>query len=161
KEPPRYDQLCRWITLEVSEQRAREGESYVIRMAAPNSGETAFHDVLRGEIAFQNALIDDQVLLKSDGWPTYHLANVVDDHLMDITHVLRGDEWISSTPKHVLLYQFFGWELPVFGHFPILLTASRAKFSKRRGAPDILDLRAGGYLPDAVVNFLSLLGWSP
>jgi len=161
REPPRYDQLCRGIDPAVGAQRARDGEPYVIRLAVPNSGETAFHDVLRGEIAFQNALIDDQVLVKSDGWPTYHLANVVDDHLMGITHVLRGDEWISSTPKHVLLYRFFGWELPSFGHFPILLTATRAKLSKRRGAPDILDLRANGYIPDAVVNFLSLLGWSP
>lgn len=161
KEPPRYDQLCRNLPATESEQRVRAGEPYVIRMAVPNSGETSFHDLLRGEITFQNALIDDQVLLKSDGWPTYHLANVVDDHAMGITHVLRGDEWISSTPKHVLLYRFFGWDLPLFGHFPILLTTTRAKLSKRRGAPDILDLRAGGYLPEAVVNFLSLLGWSP
>ena len=109
KEPPRYDQLCREIDPAVSAQRAQDGEPYVIRMAVPNSGETTFHDVLRGEIAFQNALIDDQVLVKSDGWPTYHLANVVHDHLMGITHVLRGDEWISSTPKHVLLYRFFDW----------------------------------------------------
>ncbi|HEX5418193.1 MAG TPA: glutamate--tRNA ligase, partial [Chloroflexota bacterium] len=161
KEPPRYDQFCRTISLDQSAKRAQNGEPYVIRMAVPNSGETTFHDILRGEITFQNALIDDQVLVKSDGWPTYHLANIVDDHLMGVTHVLRGDEWISSTPKHVLLYQFFGWELPAFGHFPILLTPTRAKLSKRRGAPDILDLRANGYLPDAVVNFLSLLGWSP
>jgi len=161
KEPPRYDRTCRAIDPAVSARRAAAGEAYVIRMAVPNTGETSFHDLLRGEISFQNALIDDQVLIKSDGWPTYHLANVVDDHLMGITHVLRGDEWISSTPKHVLLYRYFGWDLPVFGHFPILLTTTRAKLSKRRGAPDVLELRANGYLPDAVVNFLSLLGWSP
>jgi glutamyl-tRNA synthetase len=161
KEPPRYDQCCRRLSSQEAERRASAGEPYVIRMAVPHEGVTTFHDLLRGEITFQNALIDDQVLLKSDGWPTYHLANVVDDHLMEITDVLRGEEWISSTPKHVLLYEFFGWEPPRFGHFPILLTPSRAKLSKRRGAPDILDLRANGYLPEAVVNFLARLGWSP
>jgi glutamyl-tRNA synthetase len=161
KEPPRYDQLCRTLAPAESARRVQTGEPSVIRMAVPNSGETSFHDLLRGEISFQNALIDDQVLIKSDGWPTYHLANVVDDHLMEVNYVLRGDEWISSTPKHVLLYQFFGWRLPAFGHFPILLTMTRAKLSKRRGAPDVLDLRANGYLPEAVVNFLALLGWAP
>lgn len=161
KEPPRYDQTCRRLPPDEAKGRAANGESYVIRMAVPSSGETRFHDLLRGEIVFQNALIDDQVLLKSDGWPTYHLANVVDDHLMEITDVLRGEEWISSTPKHVLLYAFFGWTPPRFGHFPILLTPKRAKLSKRRGAPDILELRENGYLPEAVVNFLALLGWSP
>jgi glutamyl-tRNA synthetase len=161
KEPPRYDRFCRYRELAEAAQRAANGEPYVVRLAVPESGETSFNDLLRGEITFQNALIDDQVLLKSDGWPTYHLANIVDDHLMEITHVLRGDEWISSTPKHVLLYQFFGWAAPAFGHFPILLTSTRAKLSKRRGAPDLLDLRANGYLPEAVLNFLSLLGWAP
>jgi glutamyl-tRNA synthetase len=161
KEPPRYDRLCRSLSKEEVERRVAAGEPYVIRMAVPISGETSFDDLLRGEITFQNALIDDQVLVKSDGWPTYHLANVVDDHLQEVTHVLRGDEWISSTPKHVLLYRFFGWEMPLFGHFPILLTTTRAKLSKRRGAPDLLDLKAGGYLPEAVVNFFSLLGWAP
>lgn len=161
KEPPRYDQCCRRLPPEEAERRAAAGEPYVVRMAVPPSGATSFNDLLRGEITFQNALIDDQVLLKSDGWPTYHLANVVDDHLMEITDVLRGEEWISSTPKHVLLYEFFGWQPPRFGHFPILLTPNRAKLSKRRGAPDILDLRESGYLPEAVLNFLALLGWSP
>src|SRR5579883_609794 len=161
REPPRYDQLCRAIPPAEQERRVAAGEPYVIRLAVPNSGETTFHDLFRGDITFQNALIDDQVLIKSDGWPTYHLANVVDDHLMEITHVLRGDEWISSTPKHILLYQFLGWQPPLFGHFPILLTMNRAKLSKRRGAPDILDLRAKGYLPEALINFLALLGWAP
>jgi glutamyl-tRNA synthetase len=161
KEPPRYDRFCRNLSPTESERRLKAGEPSVIRLAVPETGETSFHDLFRGEITFQNALIDDQVLIKSDGWPTYHLANVVDDHLMEITHVLRGDEWISSTPKHVLLYQFLGWKPPLFGHFPILLTMNRAKLSKRRGAPDILELRAKGYLPEAVVNFLALLGWAP
>src|SRR6185437_10219397 len=161
KEPPRYDRFCRYLGRAEQEQRARDGEPCVVRLAVPETGETSFHDILRGEITFKNELIDDQVLLKSDGWPTYHLANVVDDHLMEITDVLRGDEWISSTPKHVLLYDFLGWEPPRFGHFPILLTMNRAKLSKRRGAPDILDLRTRGYLPEAVVNFLALLGWAP
>ena len=161
KEPPRYDQLCRTIPPVEAERRIAAGEPYVIRLAVPNTGETTFHDLFRGDITFQNALIDDQVLIKSDGWPTYHLANVVDDHLMEITHVLRGDEWISSTPKHVLLNRFLGWQSPLFGHFPILLTMNRAKLSKRRGAPDILDLRAKGYLSEAVINFMALLGWAP
>ncbi len=161
KEPPRYDRFCRNLSPAERERRLQAGEPYVIRLAVPETGETSFDDLFRGTITFQNALIDDQVLIKSDGWPTYHLANVVDDHLMEITHVLRGDEWISSTPKHVLLYRFLGWDAPLFGHFPILLTMSRAKLSKRRGAPDILELRAKGYLPEAVVNFLALLGWAP
>ncbi|MGH2457955.1 MAG: glutamate--tRNA ligase, partial [Chloroflexota bacterium] len=161
KEPPRYDRFCRYLDPAEQERRARDGEPYVVRLAVPETGETSFHDIFRGEITFKNELIDDQVLIKSDGWPTYHLAAVVDDHLMEITDVLRGDEWISSTPKHVLLYEFLGWQPPRFGHFPILLTTTRAKLSKRRGAPDILDLRTKGYLPDAVVNFLALLGWTP
>ena len=161
KEPPRYDRFCRSLPAAEVAGRVRAGEPHVIRLAVPEAGETSFHDLLRGEITFKNALIDDQVLIKSDGWPTYHMANVVDDHLMGVTHVLRGDEWISSTPKHVLLYRFLGWDLPVFGHFPILLTTSRAKLSKRRGAPDILELRDRGYLPEAVINFLALLGWAP
>ncbi len=161
KEPPRYDRFCRYLSPAEQEKRARDGEPSVVRLAVPETGETSFHDIFRGEITFKNELIDDQVLIKSDGWPTYHLANVVDDHLMEITDVLRGDEWISSTPKHILLYAFLGWEPPRFGHFPILLTMNRAKLSKRRGAPDILDLRAKGYLPEAVVNFLALMGWAP
>lgn len=161
KEPPRYDRFCRNISPAEREQRLRAGEPSVVRLAVPDTGETSFHDLLRGEITFKNALIDDQVLIKSDGWPTYHLANVVDDHLMQITDVLRGDEWISSTPKHILLYEFLGWQPPRFGHFPILLAMNRSKLSKRRGAPDILELRAKGYLPEAVVNFLALLGWAP
>jgi glutamyl-tRNA synthetase len=161
KEPPRYDQHCRYLSKDEVQRLIAAGESHVIRLAVPISSETSFDDLLRGTITFQNALIDDQVLLKSDGWPTYHLANVVDDHLQEVTHVLRGDEWISSTPKHVLLYRFLGWEMPLFGHFPILLTTNRAKLSKRRGAPDILDLRGNGYLPEAVLNFFSLLGWAP
>lgn len=161
KEPPRYDRRCRALLKDEVDRRVAAGEPYVIRMAVPTSGETLFIDLLRGPITFQNALVDDQVLIKSDGWPTYHLAFIVDDHYQQVTHVLRGDEWISSTPKHVLLYRYFNWEMPIFGHFPILLTPTRAKLSKRRGAPDILDLRANGYLPDAVVNFFSLLGWAP
>lgn len=161
KEPPRYDRFCRNLTPVEREQRVKAGESYVVRLAVPDSGETSFEDLFRGEITFKNALIDDQVLLKSDGWPTYHLAAVVDDHLMEITDVLRGEEWISSTPKAIMVYEFLGWKPPRFGHFPILLTTTRAKLSKRRGAPDILDLRAKGYLPEAVVNFLALLGWAP
>ena len=123
-------------------------------------GETSALDVLRGEVTFQNSTLDDFVLMKSDGYPTYHLAAMVDDHLMEITHVLRGEEWLSSAPRHVLIYQAFGWEPPVFAHLSRVLGPDKAKLSKRHGAHAALEYRDQGYLPDAVVNFLALLGWS-
>ncbi|TET49837.1 MAG: glutamate--tRNA ligase, partial [Anaerolineales bacterium] len=126
----------------------------------PLSGRTAFHDLIRGEIAFENDTLDDFVLLKSDGFPVYHLANVVDDRLMGITHVLRGDEWLSSTPRHVLLYQAFGWEPPAFAHLPMILGPDKAKLSKRHGDTSVLEFRQRGFLPEALFNFLALLGWS-
>ena len=138
------------------------GARHVIRMKVPDEGITSFVDLVRGEIQFENRLIDDQVLMKSDGFPTYHLAVVVDDHLMEITHVLRGEEWISSTPKHILLYQFFGWEPPLHIHTPLLLNDDRSKISKRK-SPDKTRLegfRDRGFLPEALLNFLALLGWS-
>lgn len=161
KEPLRYNRACRDLSAE--ERRAREaaGQSYVIRFKVPLSGQTSFRDLFRGEISFDNATLDDHVLLKSDGWPTYQLASVVDDHVMGITHVLRGDEWISSTPKHVLEYWAFGWEPPIFGHFALILGKDRTKLSKRHGATDVLSYREMGYLPEALANFLALLGWSP
>jgi glutamyl-tRNA synthetase len=131
-----------------------------VRLKIPLSGETAFVDEIRGEISTKNELIDDFVLLKSDGFPTYHLANVIDDHLMRISHVIRGDEWISSTPKHVLLYGAFGWEPPVFAHVPVILREGGGKLSKRHGATMVREFRERGYLPDALVNFIALLGWS-
>lgn len=160
-EPPRYDQLCRFLTADERARCEASGQQSVIRLAIPKTGTTSFHDIFRGEITFENALIEDQVLIKSNGWPTYHLANIIDDHLMRITHVLRGDEWISSTPKHILLYQALGWEPPLIGHFSILLGPDKSKLSKRHGAQDILTYRQMGYLSEALLNFLALLGWAP
>jgi glutamyl-tRNA synthetase len=161
KLPPGYDGLCRQIVKEESEKRANGGEKFVIRMKVDKSATTVVKDFLRGEIPFQNTEIDDQVLMKSDGFPTYHLANVVDDHLMGITHVMRAEEWIPSTPKHVLLYRAFGWEAPVFCHLPLLRNADRSKISKRKNPTSLEWYRAQGYLPEALVNFLALMGFAP
>ncbi len=160
KEPPGYDRRCRNLS---HQERAREeasGTPWVVRFKVPLEGETTFHDLVRGMVSWQNALLDDFVLLKSDGYPTYHLAALVDDHLMEITHVMRSEEWVPSTPRHLLLYQAFGWEPPRFAHLPMILGPDRAKLSKRHGATSILEYRKMGYLPDAMVNFLALLGWS-
>src|SRR5690606_8426354 len=121
-----YDGTCRTLSKEDAETKAGEGTAHVVRMAIPRTGETAFTDAIRGDVSFANNLIDDQVLLKSDGFPTYHLANVVDDHLMAVTHVIRGEEWLPSTPKHLLLYKAFGWDAPTFAHMPLLLNADRS-----------------------------------
>jgi len=160
KQPTGYDRHCRRLSAE-ERARRRAQQPFVIRFAVPEQGETVFEDRLRGRIAFQHREMDDFVLIKSDGMPVYHFANVVDDHLMEITHVLRGEEWISSTPKHVLLYQAFGWEPPVFVHLPLILAPDRSRLSKRHGATSLLEYRDQGFLPQAMVNFLSLLGWSP
>ncbi|MEX1061829.1 MAG: glutamate--tRNA ligase [Patescibacteria group bacterium] len=157
--PPRYDGHCRSISKDEAQKRAKN-EKFVVRLKVPQEGQTSFQDSIRGEISFENNLLDDQVLLKSDGFPTYHLAVVVDDHLMGITHVIRGEEWISSTPKHILLYQAFGWGLPQFAHLSLLREADRAKLSKRHGSVGILEFKEEGYLPEALLNFLALLGWS-
>jgi glutamyl-tRNA synthetase len=126
----------------------------------PAEGETVVNDLLRGEVRFENAQVDDQVLLKSDGFPTYHLANVVDDHLMGITHVIRAEEWLSSLPKHVVLYEGFGWEKPVFCHLPLLRNADRSKISKRKNPVSLNFYRRAGYLPEAMLNYLALMGWA-
>lgn len=160
KELPRYDKFCRHLDLSQSKARVAAGDKYVIRLKVPESGITVCHDVVRGKIEFQNAGIDDQVLLKSDGYPTYHLAVVVDDHLMGITHIIRGEEWLSSTPKHVLIYQAFGWDLPTFAHLPVIRNADHSKMSKRKNDVSILSHRDKGYLPEAINNFLGLMGWS-
>jgi glutamyl-tRNA synthetase len=131
-----------------------------VRFATPLDGETAFDDVIRGRIVFQNSQLDDFIILKSDGFPTYHLANVVDDHLMQISHVIRGEEWISSTPRHALLYEAFGWQPPAFAHMPLIVGPDRQKLSKRHGAASVEEYRKAGYLPQALTNFLALLGWS-
>ena len=160
KELPRYDRFCRNITLSEAKKRVDSGEKYVIRLKVPETGVTICQDVVRGPIEFQNSGIDDQVLLKSDGYPTYHLGVVVDDHLMQITHIIRGEEWLSSTPKHVLIYQAFGWELPIFAHLPVIRNKDHSKMSKRKNDVSILSHRDKGYLPEAINNFLGLMGWS-
>lgn len=157
----KYDR--RALKLSAAEVKAKlaAGVSHVIRMKVPDSTTVAFDDIVRGRVEFASEQIDDQVLLKSDGFPTYHLANVVDDHLMEVSHVIRGEEWLSSTPKHVLLYQYFGWDLPQFAHLPLLLNPDKSKLSKRQGDVAVEDYRAKGYLPEALVNFVALLGWNP
>ncbi len=160
KRPPKYDGHCRDLSPE--ERRAAEGSGAlaVVRFATPSDGETTFHDIVRGDITFQNSTLDDFVMLKSDGYPTYHLAMVVDDTAMEVTHILRGDDWVSSTPKHVLMYDAFGWDRPVFAHLPMILGPDKAKLSKRHGDTSLLDYRDKGFLPEAMFNFLALLGWS-
>lgn len=160
KEPPRYDRFCRDLTADERGKREEEGLPSVVRFKTPLTGETVTNDALRGEMTFQNDTLDDFVILKSDGFPTYHLAAIVDDHLMEITHVLRGEEWVSSLPRHILIYQAFGWEPPIFAHVSRILGSDRAKLSKRHGAHAALTYREMGYLPEAIVNFLALLGWS-
>jgi glutamyl-tRNA synthetase len=155
-----YDRRYRNLSPEEVQEREAAGQSYVIRLKVPLTGECILEDAIRGRISFPYADIDDQVLMKSDGYPTYHLANVVDDHLMKITHVIRGDEWISSTPKHVYLYEAFGWEAPQFVHMPLLLGTDGKKLSKRRNPTSIFFYRDSGYLPESFLNFLSLMGYS-
>jgi len=161
KRPPGYDGTCRALAKEESERRAAAGEKFVVRMKIDKSGKTVVKDALRGDIEFAHTEIDDQVLMKSDQFPTYHLANVVDDRLMGITHVLRAEEWIPSTPKHVLLYQAFGWPAPVWCHLPLLRNADRTKISKRKNPTSLDWYRAQGYLPEALCNFLALMGFAP
>jgi glutamyl-tRNA synthetase len=155
-----YDGRCRGLARDEAARRRAAGEPGVVRLAMPATGETVVRDLLRGEVRFDNAQIDDQVLLKSDGFPTYHLANVVDDHLMGITHVIRAEEWLSSLPKHVTLYRGFGWETPVFCHLPLLRNADRSKISKRKNPVSLNFYRRAGYLPEAVINYLALMGWA-
>lgn len=153
-----YDGHCRVIPPGEAAEKRAAGEPCVVRLAVPRDGETAFHDIPRGRIVFRNETVDDQVLLKTDGFPTYHLANVVDDHLMGITHIIRAEEWLSSVPKHVLLYKAFGWEVPAMCHLPLLRNADRTKLSKRKNPTSIAWYREQGFLPEAVVNFLALMG---
>ncbi len=155
-----YDGHCRTLEPRAAAERRAAGEEHVVRLAMPTAGETVVDDLLRGEIVFANEQIDDQILLKSDGHPTYHLANVVDDHLMRISHVIRAEEWISSLPKHVQLYRAFGWELPVFCHLPLLRNADKSKISKRKNPVSLDHYRQAGYLPEAMINYLALMGWT-
>jgi glutamyl-tRNA synthetase len=157
KLPPRYNGAHRELTQAQIDAYLAEGRPYVIRLKVPAEGETSFRDELRGEIKFSHNNVDDQVLLKSDGFPTYHLANVVDDHLMRITDVIRAEEWISSTPKHVLLYKAFGWDLPRFWHMPLLRNIDKSKISKRKNPVSLIYYRQAGFLPGALLNFLGLM----
>ena len=161
KLPVMYDKHCRGLNAGELQAELAKGAPHVVRLKVPVEGVTVFSDLIRGPVEFENALIDDQVLLKSDGFPTYHLANVVDDHLMAITHVIRGEEWLPSTPKHILLYAAFGWNAPSFAHLPLLLNSDRSKLSKRQGDVAAEDYLDKGYLPEAMVNFIALLGWNP
>jgi glutamyl-tRNA synthetase len=156
KLPPRYDGRCLTIPAAESEARAKT-ESHVVRMRVPDRGTAVVEDLRRGRIEIEWNTVDMQVLMKSDGLPTYHLANVVDDHLMEITHVIRGEEWVSSAPKHLLLYEYFGWEVPAFLHVPLLRNPDKSKLSKRKNPTSILFYQAMGYLPEALLNFLGLL----
>ena len=160
RQPPKYDRRCRNLTQEERDRFIAEGITPVIRFKTPLEGETTFHDLVYGRVTFRHDTLDDFVLLKSDGYPTYHLANIVDDHVMAISHVLRAEEWLSSTPRHFLLYEALDWQAPQFAHLPMILGADRAKLSKRHGAANINEYQTGGYLPDAMINFLALLGWS-
>jgi glutamyl-tRNA synthetase len=160
KQPPGYDRCCRNLTAEERAKKEAEAITPVVRFKTPLDGQTRFKDLIYGDVVFEHSTIDDFVLLKSDGYPTYHLANVVDDHAMEISHVIRAEEWLSSTPRHLLLYRTLGLEPPQFIHHPMILGPDRSKLSKRHGAVSVIQYREDGYLPEAMVNFLALLGWS-
>lgn len=162
---PKYDRSTMRNQYTLGEDETKrllaEYAQHVIRLKVPLQTDVRFQDAVRGDMIVSGREIDDQILLKSDGFPTYHLANVVDDHLMEITHVIRGEEWLPSTPKHILLYEAFGWTPPSFSHLPLLLNADRSKMSKRHGDVMVADFRAKGYFPDALVNYVSMCGWNP
>lgn len=160
KQPPRYDRLCRSLSDGDRVLKRGEGLTPVVRFRTPDEGETSFDDVVRGVITVENKTLDDFVMLKSDGFATGVFSHVVDDHLMEITHVMRGEEWVSTTPRQVLVYQALGWEPPRFAHLSTILGPDKAKLSKRHGAVSVLEYRDQGYLPEAMFNFLGLLGWS-
>lgn len=155
-----YDGHCMHLEAAEVQRRVDAGESHVVRMKVPRDGVCTVQDMLRGQIEIDWAQVDMQILMKADGMPTYHLANVVDDHLMKITHVLRGEEWINSAPKHILLYQYFGWDMPVLCHLPLLRNPDKSKLSKRKNPTSILYYRRMGYLPEALLNYLGRMGWS-
>ncbi|WP_297788393.1 glutamate--tRNA ligase [uncultured Anaerococcus sp.] len=158
---PKYDGLCRSIPLEEAKKRVAAGEPHTVRLKLPVNRDITFNDRIKGKITFNTDDQDDQVLIKRDGFPTYHFAVVVDDHLMGITHVVRGDEWVSSTPKHVYLYEAFGWDAPEYIHLPTVLNKDHKKYSKRNGDGMVEDFIEEGYMPEGLINFLALLGWSP
>ena len=156
-----YDKFALTLSQDEVGKKLENGETYVVRLNVQPNETVVVDDLIRGKVEFDTNIVDDQVLIKSDGFPTYHLANVVDDHLMGITHVIRGEEWISSTPKHLLLYEYLDWEKPVFAHLPLLLNPDKSKLSKRQGDVAVEDYRNKGYLKEALINFVALLGWNP
>jgi len=157
--PPRYNRHCRGLKQKKVEELKKK-KPYVIRLKVPDNQKIKFKDLIRGEVEIDSDDLDDQILQKSDGYPTYHLANTVDDHLMEITHVIRGEEWIPSTPKHILIYKALGWEIPEFAHLPLLLNKDKSKLSKRDLCVSVEDYMEEGYLPEAMINFVALLGWN-
>ncbi len=165
KKPPMYDRHCRYLSeTEITSQLAdfkKDGKNPVIRFAIPQEGQTVIHDLIYGDVTYENKVLDDQVILKSDGFPTYHLAVVVDDHLMEISHVVRGEDWIPSTPKHILIYQALGWQPTQFAHLPNILNPDKKKLSKRQGDVSVEDFLKKGYLPQVLLNFIAFLGWNP
>jgi glutamyl-tRNA synthetase len=158
---PRYDRKCYGLSQKEIDRNLKRGMPYVIRLKMPDNEILKWKDLVQGDIEINSSASDDQVLIKSDGFPTYHLAVVVDDHLMKISHIFRGVEWISSTPKHIVLYRSFGWKMPEIAHFPLILGKDKSKLSKRHGAKSVLEYKEEGYLPEALINFLALLGWHP
>jgi len=160
-QPTHYDRACLKLTEDEIQAKLAIGERHVIRFKVPAGQEVKFNDAVKGEIKFSANDLDDQIILKSDGFPTYHLASVVDDYLMKINYVIRGEEWLSSTPKHILLYQAFSWPVPQFAHLPLLLNPNKSKLSKRQGDVAVEAYRDQGYLPKALINFVALLGWNP
>lgn len=165
KKPPMYDRFCKNLTqdavLAKLEEFKNKGKNPVVRFAVPEKGSTTINDLIFGEVTYEHRVLDDQILIKSDGFPTYHMAVVVDDHEMEITHVIRGDEWLPSTPKHILIYQALGWTPPLHAHLPLILNTDKSKLSKRQGDVAVEDFISKGYLPEALVNFVAFLGWNP
>jgi len=160
-QPTRYDWHCRYLLPDEIKIRLDKGDKYVIRLKVPENRIISFIDLVRGQVTFNSREIDDQVLLKADGFPTYHLAHVVDDYLMKTSHIIRGEEWLSSTPKHLLLFEFLNWPAPHYAHLPLILNADKSKLSKRQGDVAVEDYRCQGYLPEALINFVAFLGWNP
>ncbi|HEY3249890.1 MAG TPA: glutamate--tRNA ligase [Ignavibacteria bacterium] len=156
-----YDRRARNLSESEVKAKLTSGVPHVVRLKIPLDEEIKFHDIIRGNVKIETSLVDDQVLLKSDGYPTYHLANVIDDHLMKITHIIRGEEWLTSVPKHIILYNAFGWEVPQMAHVPLILNPDKTKLSKRQGDVATEDYLEKGYLKEALINFMALLGWNP
>lgn len=161
KRAPRYDRCCLNLSAEEVKNNLENGTLFVVRMKIPENETIEINDIIRGKVKFNTSTIDDQIILKSDGYPTYHLASVIDDHEMKITHVIRGEEWLPSIPKHVLLYEYLGWDMPKFAHLPLLVNPDRTKLSKRQGDVAVEGYIQKGYLKEAIINFVALLGWNP